>query len=141
MTELLQTRMVFTDHVARLLQRAPMLGFRVTLGECMRSDEQAEINAIGREGRERLARIVRAAFPTLADRLLNNGRASGIRASLHTLGLAVDLNLYTPDGTYLDKSDDHRELGEWWEAQHPLARWGGRFGDGNHYSFTYGGRR
>jgi hypothetical protein len=35
----------------------------------------------------------------------------------------------------LRQTSDHQRLGEWWEKQHPLARWGGRWGDGNHYSF------
>ncbi len=55
--------------------------------------------------------------------------------SLHKSRLAVDLNLFK-DNKYLNKTKDHKFLGEWWEEQHPLASWGGRFNDGNHYSFT-----
>ena len=62
----------------------------------------------------------------------------GIRSSLHTLKLAVDLNLFK-DGVWLRSSEDHRQFGEWWEAQHELCRWGGRFNDGNHYSLTHNG--
>ena len=51
--------------------------------------------------------------------------------STHRKRLAIDLNLFR-DGEYLDKTDDHRVLGEWWEKQHPLARGGGGFSDGNH---------
>lgn len=58
--------------------------------------------------------------------------------STHRKRLAVDLNLFK-DGKYLTTTEDHRELGEWWEKQHPLARWGGRFEDGNHYSFEWDG--
>ena len=57
----------------------------------------------------------------------------GIRNSLHTLKLAIDLNLFK-DGVWLRNTMDHERFGEWWERQHPLCRWGGRFGDGNHYS-------
>ena len=56
--------------------------------------------------------------------------------STHRKRLAMDLNLFR-DGKYLDKTNDHKALGEWWEKQHPLARWGGRFQDGNHYSFEW----
>ena len=63
----------------------------------------------------------------------------GHRNSNHKRRLAVDFNLFK-DGEYLDASEDHRELGEWWERQHPDCRWGGRFNDGNHYSFGHGGR-
>ena len=64
----------------------------------------------------------------------------GIRSSLHTLKLAVDLNLFR-DGVWLRHSEDHRPLGEWWEDQHALCRWGGRFNDGNHYSMEHDGRK
>jgi hypothetical protein len=58
--------------------------------------------------------------------------------SVHPLQLAIDLNLFR-DGAYLRSTESHRPLGEWWERQHPLCRWGGRFSDGNHYSLTHGG--
>ena len=58
--------------------------------------------------------------------------------SVHRLRLAVDLNLFK-DGVYLTSTEDHKVLGEWWEKQHILARWGGRFEDGNHYSFEWEG--
>jgi hypothetical protein len=47
--------------------------------------------------------------------------------------LAIDLNLFDSDGTYLTDTEDHRRLGEWWEAQGGI--WGGRFNDGNHYEW------
>jgi hypothetical protein len=64
--------------------------------------------------------------------------------SAHKVKLAIDLNLFTDtdadgDLDYIATTERHRPLGEWWERQHPDARWGGRFGDGNHYSFEYGG--
>lgn len=58
--------------------------------------------------------------------------------SAHKVRLAIDLNLFK-GGEYLEGTDAHRALGEWWEKQHELARWGGRFGDGNHYSFEHDG--
>lgn len=66
----------------------------------------------------------------------------GTRNSLHRDRLAADIHLFSPDGVYLTSTEAHRELGEWWERQHELCRWGGRFkrADGNHYSVTYGGR-
>lgn len=54
--------------------------------------------------------------------------------SLHYIRLAIDLNLFR-DGVWLRASADHRPLGEFWESLHPLCRWGGRYGDGNHYEF------
>ena len=57
---------------------------------------------------------------------------------VHPLKLAVDLNLFL-NGVYLRTTAAHWQFGEWWEQQHPLCRWGGRFGDGNHYSFEHNG--
>lgn len=54
--------------------------------------------------------------------------------SLHYAGLAIDLNLFKGD-TYLTRTEDHEELGKFWESLHPNCRWGGNFSrrDGNHY--------
>lgn len=56
----------------------------------------------------------------------------------HWYKLAGDVHLFK-DGKYLTRTEDHARFGEWWERQHELARWGGRFHDGNHYSITYRG--
>jgi len=63
----------------------------------------------------------------------------GHRNSNHKRRLAIDLNLFK-DGVYMDASEDHRFLGEYWESLHPDCRWGGRFNDGNHYSIAYRGQ-
>lgn len=63
----------------------------------------------------------------------------GIRNSLHTLKLAVDLNLFK-DGVWLSDTKDHEPIGVFWEGLHPLCRWGGRFGDGNHYALFHEGK-
>lgn len=106
---------LFAVLVARLIQHATGLGYEVTFGEAYRSPEEAL----------RLSKL-----------------GTGIEYSLHTVKLAIDLNLFK-DGAYLSSSERHRPLGEWWEQQHPLCRWGGRFTrpDGNHYSLAHGGRQ
>lgn len=58
--------------------------------------------------------------------------------SLHYKRLAIDLNLFR-DGEYLQKTEDHLALGEYWESIG--GSWGGRFQDGNHYSLEHGGRK
>ena len=55
--------------------------------------------------------------------------------SLHKRKLAVDLNLFI-GGKYLTDTEDHRPLGELWEQMG--GTWGGRWGDGNHYSWGEG---
>jgi hypothetical protein len=64
----------------------------------------------------------------------NYGQAN----SLHKDKLALDLNLFK-DGEYLSSTEDHRELGEFWEFIG--GAWGGRFNDGNHYSLAHNGRK
>ena len=52
--------------------------------------------------------------------------------SFHYKRLAVDLNLFK-GGKYLINTKDHQELGNYWESIG--GTWGGRWDDGNHYSF------
>lgn len=62
----------------------------------------------------------------------------GHSKSNHKQRLAMDLNLFK-DGQYLTSTEDHKPLGEHWESLDPMCRWGGRFNDGNHYSFEHNG--
>lgn len=106
----------FAVAVAHLILYANSLGYRVTFGEAWRSEHEAKRHALA---------------------------GSGIHRSLHQDRLAVDLNLFR-GGEWLTRSEDHRPLGEWWEAQSHDALtyvWGGGWGDGNHYSFLHDGRK
>ena len=130
---------LFSVRIAELIHYIYASGYQCSLGEVKRSDEQAQINAIGQSGREAVAQAVAAiGFKGLAEALRNNGKNNGVVNSVHQLSLAIDINLFK-DGKFLDKSEDHKRFGEWWEKQHELARWGGRWGDGNHYSFEFNG--
>ena len=62
----------------------------------------------------------------------------GMPESLHKVRLAVDLNIYK-DGTYLKAGEEFADLGEYWESIG--GAWGGRFNDGNHFSFAHDGRK
>ena len=64
---------------------------------------------------------------TLGDAWAKTGHMNN---SKHYSRRAIDLNLFK-DGVYLTTTEDHRELGEYWE--HIGGIWGGRFNDGNHY--------
>lgn len=141
MPTLSQLRMEHTHCVALLILEAERLGFRCTLQEAARSDEQAIINSLGSQGRDAVAKLIYKVFPKLAEALVNNGNNNGVVNSVHSVGLAVDLNLFK-DGVYLTTSESHAPLGAFWKTLHPLARWGGDFKprpDGNHYSFEYNG--
>lgn len=116
-------------------------GYSCALGEAKRSDEQAEINSIGSEGRAKVARLIEPFFPGLARAILNNGKASGVRLSVHQNKLAIDIDLFK-DGVYQPNTESHAQFGAFWKTLDPEARWGGDFKprpDGNHYSFEFCG--
>lgn len=135
-----QKQREFAIDVANLIDWAYRSGYEVTFGECYRSDEQAEINALGLEGRVNLARLVVRAYPGLAASLANNGKNNGIRKSLHTQRLAIDLNLWK-DGRYLSDSEAYRPLGVYFKSLRDGNCWGGDFGDGNHFSREHEGHK
>lgn len=107
-----QKQQRFARMVARLLDQAVSMGYEVTLGDAYRDPR-----VFGPVGV-----------------MQGYGQAK----SCHKLRLAVDLNLFK-NGVYLSTTDDHLPLGTWWESQG--GSWGGRFQDGNHYSFEHEGMR
>ncbi len=104
---------LFTELVAKLIQQAYQMGYKLSLGEAWRSPEEA-------------ARLAAA--------------GKGIKRSLHCERLAIDINLFR-HGYYQPATKAYRDLGEWWEKQHAYCKWGGHFGDGNHFSFSRCPRR
>jgi hypothetical protein len=70
---------------------------------------------------------------TFGDAWAKTGHKNG---SFHYKRLAIDLNLFS-GGHWLDLSEDHRPLGEYWKSLDPMCTWGGDFSipDGNHYSY------
>ena len=62
----------------------------------------------------------------------------GHRNSGHKNRLAIDFNLFL-GGKWLDKTADFEPLGIYWKTLSDDARWGGDFGDGNHFSFEHNG--
>lgn len=113
-----QKQRLFARIVPRLLDKAHELGYEVTFGDAMRDER-----VFGKVG---------------------ESKGYGHPRSGHKLRLAIDLNLFADidgdnDLDYLQTTEQHRVLGEWWEKQHPLCRWGGRFKDGNHYSLEHEG--
>lgn len=112
-TSLLKLQQEFAALVPRLIDQAGKFGMLVTLGDAYRDPR-----VFGKFG---------------------EGKGYGNSNSVHKLRLAIDLNLFSASGKFLDTTGDHAVLGAWWKAQHPNARWGGDFNDGNHYSFEYNG--
>lgn len=57
----------------------------------------------------------------------------------HFKRLALDLNLFVGGQWVAGVTEQWNVLGEFWERLHPLCRWGGRFGDPNHFSLEHEG--
>ena len=100
---------IFCQNAALLIIHINDMGYSCTFGDAFRSQEQADLNA-------------------------KNG--IGIKDSLHCKRLAIDLNLFDPNGLYLPGSEHYKLFGSYWESLHKLNRWGGNFKtrpDGNHF--------
>lgn len=111
MAGLVSKQAKFTVMVARLILWADEHGYELTFGEAWRPPETAAAYA---------------------------AKGKGIRNSLHCDRLAVDFNLFI-NGVWKNKTEDFKPLGEYWESIGGC--WGGRFGDGNHFSLEHGGRK
>lgn len=111
---------LFATLVPRLIDKAHALGFLVTLGDAYR--DPRVFGTVGADG------------PVVDGKRVAYGHIK----SAHKLRLAIDLNLFS-DGVFVATTEGHQPLGEWWEQQHELCRWGGRFQDGNHYSLEHDG--
>ena len=109
--ELWRKQADFSHDVAVLIDYIFSNGYFCTFGEAYRTPEQAEIYA--KQGK-------------------------GIKNSLHCNRLAIDLNLYSPQGVYLTDTKDYEKYGSLWESLRSNNRWGGRFtrADGNHFEQT-----
>jgi hypothetical protein len=104
----------FSRQICKLLRALDSMGYEVTLGEAWRPPETAAFYA--KDGR-------------------------GIANSLHQIRLAFDLNLWR-NNLYLTKTEDYHEAGILWESYSTdeyRCCWGGRFGDGNHFSIEHNG--
>ena len=110
---MIEEQIKFAQMVGWLISWAYANSYQLTLGEAYRTPEQAERDA--QEGK-------------------------GIKNSLHTKRLAIDLNLFTNE-EYQSDSKAYETLGKFWKTLDPLARWGGDFKnpDGNHFSLEYNG--
>lgn len=115
----------FTWAVSKLIEHAYSHGYALTVGDAYRDP-----------------RVFGAFGET------KKGSYSAKR-SVHKVRLAIDLNLFKQyDGgkwKYLTSSESHKPLGAFWvelgKANAAPLRWGGDFGDGNHYSLEYDGAR
>lgn len=140
MSELLSKQQQFSYLVGKLLVWCWETQHLVTLGEAYRSDEQAELNAMGGANRQRAADLIALQFPDLAAKIRNNA-GNGIRTSLHGDRLAIDLQLFDVLGNYQTSVEAYRLLGAYWRSLG--GAWGGDFSspDPGHFSLAFGGRK
>jgi len=100
----------FVKTLMKLIEKADELGYELTIGDAFRDPR-----VHGQMGEK---------------------VGYGHRKSCHKLRLAVDFNLFK-DGVYLPQTASYLVLGEYWESLG--GTWGGRFNDGNHFSFEHEG--
>lgn len=119
MSQLLQQQFAFTLNTSKLIQFAYDNGYTMSYGDAYRDPRLAVLNAVA---------------------------GTGIRTTLHTKRLALDLSLFK-DGQLLVRSEAYKIVGEYWKTLDPTNCWGGDFKDekghpvpdGNHFSSSYGG--
>jgi hypothetical protein len=109
--KLYERQALFVRNVCKLIEYIFSQGYSCTFGETYRTPQQAEIY---------------------------EKQGKGIKNSLHCKRLAIDLNLFSPQGDYLMGSESHRKFGEYWTSLHKDNQWGGSFKrvDGNHYQMN-----
>lgn len=107
---------LFPRLISKLIEYVYSNGYELTFGEAWRSPETAALYA---------------------------KQKKGIKNSLHIDRIAFDILLFK-NGKYLTDSKDYEWLGKYWESLGGIlfeTCWGGRFGDGNHFSIMHDGRK
>lgn len=107
-----QKQSKFAKMFAQLILWAFEQGYEVTIGEVLRTEQQAAYNA---------------------------AHGLGIKNSIHTMKLAADLHLFIK-GVYTTDKKDYEPLGKYWESLG--GTWGGRFKslyDPYHFSLEHNG--
>ena len=128
-----ERRELFTRLYAELILEVHRRVYQCRNGETLRATVTAIIYGYSPEQCDRLEALLRPGYPEIAAAVRAVRRVAGSMRSVHPDGTAGDLLIFL-NGDMLDRSKDYEQFGTWWESQHPLCRWGGRWGDGNHFS-------
>lgn len=101
-------RCTFTYNLALLILQAWDLGLQIA-ADWVRRCPDCTVGKLGK--------LSRHAAPAMAGDML----------------IYDDLDGDGEDDDYVKDTESYRELGEYWESLNPRNRWGGRYGDGNHF--------
>jgi hypothetical protein len=108
---------------------------------------EGRILQMGPDGKGRRARHALTGLPLRVKDLVH------MDGGTHYLGIGKDWNLFIDPGAEGNafgstklwvSSGSHPawlQLGVHWELMHELCRWGGRFGDANHFSLEHDGKK
>lgn len=110
--KLFEKQFIFAQNVSALIHEIVKQNYACTLGEVYRTKEQAEWYV---------------------------KQKMGILNSLHCKKLAIDIQLFDKDGTYLTDNKSYEQFGEFWENLHTANRWGGNFSkmqDSGHFQMN-----
>lgn len=91
---------IFAQQVGLWLAYVYNQKYSITFGETYRTPEQAELNA---------------------------KKGIGIKDSLHCKRLALDFNLFDPNGNLVSDFKEYEKFGAYWESLDKVNRWGGRW--------------
>lgn len=103
----------FPPLVAKLIVWAYAQGYELTFGEAWRTPQQA---------------------------VWNSQHGVGIVHSLHIERLAIDFNLFE-HGVWLTDPKAFKPLADYWKSLDPLCAAGVDFGDADHFSLMFEGRK
>lgn len=135
-----EARRLFTKLLFEWGGKMVAVGYQMEISEVTRGKVQAAVNGLSPTGKKMLADMLdRNGQHTLAS--LVQTAPTGIATSLHCDGLAADVLVIMPDGKLAATAEDYRPLGDAWKAMDPRCCWGGDFGDADHFSISYGGRK
>ena len=91
-----------------------------------------------------IPKAIELGFEPAYDEITQHQNKGHMENSLHYSGCAGDLLLYK-NGLYQIDTKTYRELGDYWEYLDSDCKWGGRWGDGNHFSYApvevFGGKK
>ena len=82
-----------------------------------------------------IPKAIELGFECAFDEITNHQNTGHKPDSLHYSGCAGDLLLYK-DGVYQPKTETYEDLGMYWLSLDNNCKWGGDWGDGNHFSYS-----